>query len=613
MRFGAEPGDGGTRFRLWAPDSPSLRLVIEPDGDAERSLAMRPLPDGWFELFTELARPGSAYMFELPDGTRVPDPASRRQREDVHGPSVVVDPGAFEWTDGEWRGRPWHETVLYELHTGAFTPQGGFDGVRARLDHLARTGITAIELMPVADFPGRRGWGYDGVLPFAPDASYGTPDDLKRLVQEAHARGLMVFLDVVYNHFGPDGAYLHLYASSFFDERRETPWGAAIDFDGPAGETVREFFVSNALYWLEEFHMDGLRLDAVHAIVDESSPGFLSELADAVKRGPGAARQVHLVLENAANEAHRLGRSSAGEPTGYVAQWNDDLHHALHCLLTGEEDGYYADFCGQPARLLGRALAEGFSYQGEPSAFRGGLPHGEPSAHLPPSAFVNFLQNHDQVGNRAFGDRLAGGVAEPALRAALAVVLLAPSPPMLFMGEEWGCRQPFPYFCDFDGELARAVTDGRRREFARFAAFEDEERRRQIPDPNAESTFSRSVLDWGALDDEDSRRRLEHVSGLLALRRERISPLLDGARGDAGRFELLGEGALRVDWSLGGGVRLTMLANLSAGLASGIIAPAGETLFSTGPAVPDGAAKLDLTPWSVVVVRDAAPEPNERE
>ena len=438
MPFGARLApDGSARFRLWAPAARRVDLVRTGAGES----AMQALADGWFESTQTDVGADARYAFRIDGGLVVPDPASRSNPDDVHGASALTDPLAFDWPDGAWRGRPWHEAVIYELHVGCFTPAGTFAAAIERLDDLAALGVTAIELMPVADFPGARGWGYDGVLPFAPEASYGTPDEMKQFVAAAHARGLMVLLDVVYNHFGPDGNYLHAYAPAFFDAAVTTPWGAALNLGGPGSRTVRDFFIHNALYWIEEFHFDGLRLDAVHAMHDVSALHFTDELAQAVRDGPGRARHVHLVLENDANDARRLARGGAAEPRLADAQWNDDVHHALHVLASRETDGYYADFAGAPLRLFGRALAEGFAYQGEPSAYRGGEARGTPSTHLPPTAFVNSLQTHDQVGNRAFGERIAALAASAgrtdALRALTACVLLAPSPPMLFMGEEW--------------------------------------------------------------------------------------------------------------------------------------------------------------------------------
>ncbi|MHB8760640.1 MAG: malto-oligosyltrehalose trehalohydrolase, partial [Thiobacillus sp.] len=490
MPFGTRITPEGVRFRLWAPGCERVMLHIEEGAAAGRM--MMPAGDGWFELLVDGAGPGTPYRFEVNDGLRVPDPASRFNPDDVHGASVVVDPTRFTWHDTAWNGRPWEEAVVYELHVGTFSPSGDFAGVIERLDYLVDLGITAIELMPVADFPGARNWGYDGVLLFAPDSRYGTPDELKALVQAAHDKGLMVLLDVVYNHFGPEGNYLHVYARKFFSERHRTLWGAAINFDGPGSRTVRDFFIHNALYWLQEYHFDGLRLDAVHAIVDDSERHILTELAERVRAEIGSGRSVHLILENDANEARYLGHG------GYTAQWNDDIHHALHVLTTGESDGYYGDYADAPRVHLGRCLTEGFAYQGQASAYHEGEPRGEASGHLPLQAFVSFVQNHDQVGNRAFGERLTQLAPEPAVRAAAAILLLAPSVPMLFMGEEFGAKTPFQFFCDFGGELRDAVTQGRRREFRKFARFADPGAQAAIPDPNRSETFLASKLDWRA-------------------------------------------------------------------------------------------------------------------
>jgi len=607
MPFGAEllPG-GGTRFRLWAPAARSVKLCIE-GGDA---LPMEAGAEGWFQRDVPDAGAGTLYRYELEGGLRVPDPASRFNPRDVHGPSRVCDPEVFQWQDGGWRGRPWEDAVIYELHVGTFSREGGYAGVERRLDYLQGLGVTAIELMPISDFSGSRNWGYDGVLPFAPDSAYGEPEALKELVQGAHRRGIMVLLDVVYNHFGPDGNYLHAYAKPFFTERHHTPWGAAINFDGPGSATVRDFFIHNALYWLEEFHLDGLRLDAVHAILDDSDPDFLSDLAEAVRSGPGSQRLIHLVLENDLNQARRLARAS-GAAVHYTAQWNDDIHHALHVLACGESDGYYADYADDPVGHLGRCLTEGFAYQGQPSPFRGGEPRGEPSAGLPPLAFVNFLQTHDQVGNRAFGERLVALAAADALRAATAVVLLAPSPPLLFMGEEFGAATPFLYFCDFQGELADAVREGRRREFARFSQFADPAARERIPDPNSPETFARSRLDWDSLEQPPHRDWLELHRSLLALRRDEIVPRLHGLAGGGARFARLGERGLVCAWHLGDGSWLHLVANLGAQAADGFPRPAGRVLH----AVPEGAADGlpgSLESWTAAWFLDAAGEGGSR-
>ena len=548
-------------------------MLAAPD----RATLMTAQGDGWWERI-ETAPAGTRYRYRINGALEVADPASRFNPEDAQGPSEVVDPAAHEWNDGDWRGRPWEQVVLYELHVGAFSPEGTFAGVEARLDYLTLLGVTAIELMPVAEFPGRRGWGYDGVLPFAPDAAYGRPENLKRMIAAAHARGLMVFLDVVYNHFGPEGNTLHAYAPQFFTDRHHTPWGAAINFDGPGARPVRDFFIHNALYWLEEYHVDGLRLDAVHAIRDDSRPDILTELAEAVRAGPGRTRHVHLVLENDRNQARYLERAPDGTARWYDAQWNDDLHHAFHVLLTGESDGYYADYRDDPTRLLGRCLAEGYAYQGEASSHRGNRPRGEPSASLPPGAFVSFLQTHDQVGNRAYGERLAALADEAALRAATVAWLLAPAPPLLFMGEEFGAATPFLYFCDFAGELAAAVREGRRREFAQFARFADPAARAAIPDPNDPGTFRRSRLDWNCIAQPSHARWLALYRRLIAVRREHIAPRLPGMRGHAGRFRVLDHGALAVGWRLGDGSRLELRLNLTSREVALGARPAGALL-----------------------------------
>ncbi len=558
MPFGAEPDGGGcARFRLWAPTARTVDLLL---GEAA-PLTMPELADGWRELRIE-APPGTRYRYRIDGKLDVPDTASRFNPDDVHGPSEVVAPEAFEWPEDGWPGRPWEEAVLYELHVGTFSPEGTFAGVEARLDYLAGLGVTALELMPVADFPGSRGWGYDGALPFAPDAAYGRPEDLKRLVARAHARGLMVLLDVVYNHFGPDGNYLHAYASDFFTGRHHTPWGAAINFDGRNCRTVREFFIHNALYWLEEYQVDGLRFDAVHAIADDSTPDIIVALAERVRAGPGASREVHLVLENDRNEARYLARSDGNRPRWHTAQWNDDVHHAFHVLLTGEADGHYGDYADRPAWHLARALAEGFAQQGEASAYRDRSARGEPSAHLPPAAFISFLQTHDQVGNRAFGERLSMLAHEAPLRAATLACLLAPAPPLLFMGEEFGAVTPFLFFCDFGRELAASVTAGRRREFARFARFSDPLAQAEIPDPNAADTFLRSRLDWTCTNRDPHERWLALYRELLAIRRAKLVPRLRAMGGHAGRFVVHAAGALTVAWRLGDGARLRLYLNL---------------------------------------------------
>ena len=604
MPFGAAVQAGGdVRFRLWAPAAQRVELCLEGSA-ASTSLAMDAAEDGWFELRTAQARAGSRYRYRIDGHLQVPDPASRCNPDDIGGASEVVDPLAFDWQDGNWRGRSWQEAVIYELHVGTFTPEGSFSGVKRKLEYLADLGVTALELMPIADFPGTRNWGYDGVLPFAPDSAYGTPVQLKELIQTAHGLGLMVLLDVVYNHFGPEGNYLHAYAPQFFSERHHTPWGAAINFDGPASRTVRDFFINNALYWLVEYHFDGLRLDAVHAICDDSSPDILVELAENIRAGPGQRREVHLILENDQNAARYLQRTQTGRPRWYSGQWNDDVHHALHIIGTGERDGYYSDYADKPVRHLGRCLTQGFAYQGEPSAYRDGAPRGEQSAGLPPDAFIAFMQTHDQVGNRALGERIATLSSPEVLRALVAVVLLAPSPPMLFMGEEYGTTTPFLFFCDFHGELAEAVRAGRNREFERFERFSDPQGRSGIPDPNALSTFERSKLDWSGLAQREKKEWLTFYRYLLALRKARITPLLTEMQGIRSSFELYGDSGLAVNWIFDDGARLRLCANLGAGPQGGMPAFTGAPLYASHPGLEGGL----LAPWAVTWVVDHAAE-----
>jgi len=604
MPFGAALlPEGGARFRLWAPACRQVELRLE-GRDGETNFAMQPRQAGWFEIELPDAKSGDRYRYRLDEDALVPDPASRFQPEGVHGPSELQDPAAFDWPDEAWCARPWEETILYELHLGTFTQEGTYEAAIAKLDRLVELGITAVELMPLAEAPGSRNWGYDGAYPFAPESSYGRPEALKRLIAAAHQRGLMVFLDVVYNHFGPEGNYLHRSAPDFFTERRRTPWGAALDFDGPSSLIVRDFFVQNALYWIAEFNIDGLRLDAVHAIHDDSDRHFLRELAERVRAATPPGREVHLVLENDDNDPRLLERRPDGRPRWYDAQWNDDLHHLLHRLVTGETGGYYDDYRQGPLEHLGRALAEGFDYQGERSVHRGGVARGAPSSHLPPTAFVNFLQNHDQVGNRAFGERI-GRLAPPAaVDAALAILLLAPSIPLLFMGEEWDASEPFPFFCDFEPELADAVRQGRRREFERFPEFADAELRARIPDAIAAETFESAVLDWSCRERTGHRDRLRLCCDLLAIRRQEILPRLRGIRGDAGSYATADSELVRVSWKLADGARLELLAAMTprAGAAPAA-APAGRLLFASDAGSAD--RTMRRPPWYVAWFLDA--------
>ncbi|TFY91289.1 malto-oligosyltrehalose trehalohydrolase [Pseudomonas nabeulensis] len=556
-----------TRFALWAPDA--FYVSVELEGG--RSVAMLPQPEGWFE--TEISCPaGTRYRYNIDGEQDVPDPASRAQASDVHGWSVVVDPLAYPWRHSQWQGRPWHEAVIYELHVGAL---GGYAGVERHLPRLAELGVTAIELMPLAQFPGARNWGYDGVLPYAPQASYGSPEQLKHLIDTAHAHGIAVMLDVVYNHFGPDGNYLGRYAKGFFREDVHTPWGAGIDFDR---REVRDFFLDNALMWLLEYRFDGLRLDAVHAI---DNPGFLKELAERVRQQVDTGRHVWLVLENEFNQANLLEHD-------FDAQWNDDGHNALHVLLTGETDAYYSDFAADTTAKLARCLGEGFIYQGEST--RHGHTRGSPSAHLPPSAFVLFLQNHDQIGNRALGERLHQLCSPQALVAATTLLLMSPMIPLMFMGDEVNASEPFLFFTDHHGDLAEAVREGRRSEFADFAAFKDPERRERIPDPNAATTFQHSAPSF------NDSAHTQLYRELLNLRHRHIVPHLPGSV--ALGAHVLADAAVTARWRLGNGSVLQIDLNLS---ATALDSPTPEHLLFATPAnqgahLPPYSARVTLSP-----------------
>ncbi len=598
MPFGAEcRDDGSVRFRLWAPSARSVDVFVER---TSAPLAMHAADDGWFELITDQAGSADLYWFRIDGEQQVPDPASRFQPQDVHGPSQVIPPGGFEWHDNLWRGRPWEEAIIYELHIGTFTREGSCASAHERLDYLAELGVTAIELMPVSDFPGLRNWGYDGVFPFAPESAYGRPDDLKEFIQSAHERGIMMLLDVVYNHFGPEGNYLCSYAPQFFTDRYCTPWGNGLNYDGPQSRTVRDFFIHNALYWLEEYHFDGLRLDAVHAIADDSDPNILAELAEVVHESISPERRVHLILENERNQSRYLQRQSTGRPELFTAQWDDDIHHALHVLLTGEHDGYYSDYAECPVEQLGRCLAQGFAYQGEPSAYRKGEMRGERTAGLPPGAFVTFLQNHDQIGNRAFGERIVTLADPRALRAAMAILLLAPSPPLLFMGEEFGAKTPFLFFCDFEKDLADAVTAGRRNEFSRFPQFIDAAQRNRIPDPNSSATFDASRLDWTQLQQPEHQQWHLFYQRLLRLRCRHIVPRLMSGVQVKSEYQLPAKRALAVNWTFADRSCLNLVANLGDSEVTDLKRPDGQVIFASEQIDEGNWADTTLPPWSAL-------------
>lgn len=580
--FGPLILETSVEFRLWAPlvDHVSLRIKDSEPWPLART------EDGWHRCRVAGVGPGAHYQFLLPDGSEVPDPGSRYQPQDVHSFSEVVGVKSYEWRTLGWLGRPWEESVIYELHIGSFTAEGTFRAAIERLDHLVGLGVTAIQIMPVADFPGRYNWGYDGVLPYAPDSNYGRPEEFMALVDAAHERGVSVFLDVVYNHFGPDGNYVPLYAP-LFTEHHKTPWGNGINYDGDGSTTIREFVVQNAIYWIMEFRLDGLRLDAVHAIKDDSEEHLLHELSRRV-RAAAAGRHVHLIVENEDNDSDLLRRDGNGRPSRFTAQWNDDVHHVLHIAATGETFGYYQDYT-QDYGKVGRALAEGFVFQGEHMPYRG-KNRGMPSTGLPSTAFISFIQNHDQIGNRALGDRMVTYRPLEPVKAVIAIYLLSPQIPMLFMGEEWGAREPFPYFCDFDEDVNEKVRKGRREELSRLPGFDAED----LPDPTARSTFEAAKLNWSELDGTTASEMLAFYKSLLALRHEQIVPLLKGTGNTSGSFSLKGS-VTAVDWTLASGSKLRLVANLSDEPAKFLPLPADEHLFVLGPVSEDA-----LAPWSVI-------------
>ncbi len=504
-------GEDSTRFRVWAPRASQVELrVTEPAGFV---VAMERSGAGYWEAVLESAPPGSRYLYRIDGGPDRPDPASRFQPEGVHGPSEVVD-SAFDWQDRAWWGLPIERCVLYELHTGTFTPEGTFDAILPHLEYLRDLGVTFAELMPVAQFPGGRNWGYDGVYPFAVQNSYGGPRGLKRLVNECHKHGLGVVLDVVYNHVGPEGNYFPDFGPYFTDSYK-TPWGPAINFDGPESDEVRRFFIENALYWIREFHVDALRLDAVHGIFDRSAYPFLEELGDAVREeAVRLNRRVYVIPESDLNDP-RLIRSKGLGGFGLDAQWADGFHHALRVLLTGDRSGYYQDF-GE-LRHLAKAFQEGYVYSGEYSRFRRRR-HGASPRDIPAHRFVVFSQNHDQVGNRMLGERLSSLVSFEDLKLAAAAVILSPHLPLLFMGEEYGEGAPFLYFVSHsDPDLIEAVRRGRKDEFAAFAW------QGEPPDPQAEETFLRSKLNLDLRRNDEHRTLLSYYRKLLRLRREKAA------------------------------------------------------------------------------------------
>ncbi len=575
-----------TSFRVWAPRARRVDLVLRRD---ERHALDGPDEMGWFSVDVEGAGPGDDYAYSLDGGEPRPDPRSPWQPEGVHGPSRLVDHSAFPWTDDGWVGGvALADAVVYELHVDTFSPEETYDGVIPKLDHLVNLGVTTVELLPVVEYPGRWGWGYDGVDLYAPNSGDGGPEGLKRLVDACHAQGLSVIFDVVYNHLGPSGNYLGQYGP-YFTDRYGTPWGEAVNLDGPDSDPVREFVVDNALMWLRDYHADGLRLDAVHAIVDTSATHILEELAGRVDElEADLGRPKFLIAESDLNDPRIVADRAVGG-YGMDAQWSDDFHHALHAVLTKERVGYYADF-GSVAQLA-KALRQAFVYDGSYSPHRRRR-HGRTPVGIPSTRFLGYLQNHDQVGNRAKGERSSMLMSDGLLKAAAALVVLGPSVPMLFQGEEWGASTPFLYFTDHDDpDLGKAVTEGRRREFASFGWDPAD-----VPDPQDPETFRRSKLDW----DEPAQPRhadlLDWHRRLIALRRS--TQELVGAEGgdvhvdadEEGRWLVLTRGPFSVACNLGGE-------------RAAIRLPPGDVVLSSvdDPAVADGRAVLP--PESVLVVR----------
>ena len=575
---------------VWAPKASSVEIVLEGGGGERRS--MRSIHGGWWAGAWPDVTAGTDYRFSIDGGPPMPDPRSAWQPAGVHGPSRVVDHTGFAWTDRAWRPGPLGDAIIYELHVGTFSPEGTFDGVVSRLDHLVDLGITHVELMPVNAFPGAHGWGYDGVALFAPHEPYGGPAGLKRLVDACHARGLAVLLDVVYNHLGPDGNYTGAFGP-YQTDKYKTPWGAAVNLDGPGSDEVRRFFVDNALMWLRDYHIDGLRIDAVHAFVDTSATHFLEQMASEVQAlAAKVGRDLVLIAESDLNDP-RLVRSPEIGGYGLDATWSDDLHHAIHVALTGERDGYYVDFVGLPD--LVRAMTDIYVYAGRHAPHRDRV-HGRAADGLDPGRFVGFSQNHDQVGNRAAGERLVHLAGLDAAKVAAALVLGGPFVPLIFQGEEWAASTPFQYFTDHeDAELAELVSKGRQSEFSAFGWTPD-----QVPDPQDPATLDRSRLDWSELGSRPYAEMLDWYRHLIGLRRD-LPELRDGRR-PAVRTDI-DAGWIALDRDA-----VTVIANLGSARVT-VPYPTGESfapgarriVARTGDGVAESADGLTLPPMQAVI------------
>ncbi|MEP6810233.1 MAG: malto-oligosyltrehalose trehalohydrolase [Chthoniobacterales bacterium] len=505
---GAELTAGGVRYRIWSEHDRGEVLIVDQAGSVRRTLPLIAEDVGYFSAHDPAGRAGDLYQYRFGKNSAWPDPASRWQPEGVHGPSMVIDPAAFIWHDQQWQAPPFSRLVIYELHVGTFTAAGTFRGALDRLDHLVSLGVNALELMPVADFEGDRNWGYDGVMLYAPARTYGHPEDLRALVDAAHARGLAVILDVVYNHFGPSGNYTGAFHRDYANPEQHTPWGAALHY---AAAPVRAFFLENTAYWQREFHIDGFRLDATHEIADTAQPHLLAEIAESVHSLGG-----FVMAEDERNDPSLLLPSARGG-YGLDGVWADDFHHVVHVLTTGERDGYYENFEGT-ARELADTLTHGWFYCGQVQP-GSGQPRGGDSLDLPAACFVYCISNHDQVGNRAHGERLGHLIPPAVYRALSALLCLVPETPLIFQGQEWSASTPFQFFTDHNPELGPLVTAGRRREFQDFPAFRDPAQREKIPDPQAASTFADSKLRWDELETPEHAATLQLYRAFLELRK----------------------------------------------------------------------------------------------
>jgi 1,4-alpha-glucan branching enzyme/maltooligosyltrehalose trehalohydrolase len=618
MPFGTTISNGSFQSRIWAPDAETVHFYLHDNG-TELVTPMQAVENGWFALDDcPQAKVGSLYQFIInrgPEsaGQKVPDPASRRNPQGVHGPSEIVDPAQFKWQPSQWRGRPYKESVIYELHVGTFTQAGTLKAAQRKLKHIATKGYTVVELMPLWETPGDFSWGYDGTLLFALNSKYGTPEDLKNFVQAAHKLGLAVWIDKVFNHFGPAGNYLYCYAGKhFFNAKDQTPWGAAINFDGPGSDVVRSFFRHCALFWLEEYDLDGIRFDATHAIVDHSPKHIVfDDIEETIALGPGSQREIHLVIENETNSVVMLKQTKSDRSRGMHGVWNDDFQHAVHVLITGETHGYFGGYAKSTVgtsstEFLGRCLAQFFGHQG--TKLPNGHLRGECSKYVPLKRGV-IGKSHDQIGNRALGERFAMLVKPEELKAAIAVQLLAPQVILTFMGEEWGSRTAWNFFCDLGPELEKAVRDGRRNEFKDFPGFTDPAERAKIPDPCSRRTFNRSKLNWKERRQPFHQEVEEFYTKLLHLRMREIVPIMDeivvpikGGPEMGPSYNVLGDGRLEVIWPLGNGKQLMLLTNLAAGAMQsatlkGVIDSSRARIIYTMDA--EGLTKGEMKPWSV--------------